>query len=113
MVNLIQVCFCLGVNMAYFLKIVNGYLRPVSETAYTPIYSQSFSPGITTPSGTAITLPNSETYSGKELQIFANGVYQEYLIDWNYYGSGSKTQVTFTYDLKTTDTIVFMKMRNE
>ncbi len=99
--------------MTYFQKIVNGYLRPVSETNYVAIYSETWVPGITTPSGTNVTLPNSGTYTGKELQIYINGILQTYLIDYVYIGSGTKTQVSFNLDLKTTDSIQFIRLRNE
>lgn len=99
--------------MTNFLRISNGYARPYSESSAVPIYTQAYVPGLTITAGTAVTLPSSGTYTGKELMIFVNGVKSEYLIDFNYVGSGTKTQVSFTFDLKSSDNIEFIKMRNE
>ena len=97
--------------MAKFLKIVNGYLRPVSETNTIPIYYQTYSPGTTITAGSAVTLPASGSYVGNELQVIVNNSIQTYLLDYNFVGTGTKTQISFTYDLFNTDTVVFFIQR--
>lgn len=71
-------------------------------------YQSSHQPGNIS-AFTAITIPDSETYEGKELKVYLNGVLQVVLSDYNYVGSGSKTQIAFTKDIVTTDTISYIK----
>jgi hypothetical protein len=91
--------------MAKFLQIVNGIPRMVSTSSTT--YDQLATIGGTITAGTAITLPSSQTYTGVELQVYVNGIFQEVTVDYNYVGSAPRTQVTFTYDLLTTDQLRF------
>ena len=68
-------------------------------------------------SGTSVTLTDSGTYSGNELNIKLNGIDLVPLRDYNYVGSGSaKTQVSFTFDLIGTrshpDVVEFYKENN-
>lgn len=108
--------------MAKFLRLFNGVPRHFDEAATTTIYDQeltvvSGSPangnqiqataGNTIPSGTSITLPQSGTYSGAELQILLNGQMLEAVFDYNYVGVGTRTQVQFTFDLVVGDRINF------
>jgi len=59
--------------------------------------------------GNAFTLPNAETYKSTELEVYLNGQLLENLIDYNYVGSIPRTQVTFTFDILTTDRLRFRK----
>jgi len=109
--------------MARFLRISGGVPRSFDEASSNPIYDEELlvvSSGasgeneINGPisAGTSITLPNSGTYEGEELEIFVNKFVQEDVLDFNYVGSGTKTQVQFTFDMEVDDVIVFRKTRN-
>ena len=74
----------------------------VSEPA---IYDETIDITQITPAGTAITLPNSQTYEGDELEVWYEGQRVDVTRDFNYVGSGSKTQITFVEDLMPGDTI--------
>lgn len=64
--------------------------------------------------GTSITLPNSQTYSGDELNVFLNGKNMTHLIDYNFVGAGpNRTQISFTFDLFVDDIVKFKIERNE
>lgn len=103
--------------MGNFLRLSAGVARSFAEGGSVAIYDQSLllvtsSPGagqiigpITT--GTNVTLPASQTYQGAELQIYLNGDRLETVYDYNYVGSGSKTQVVFTFDLVVGDRLDF------
>lgn len=104
--------------MANFLRLSNGLPRSFPESSSLTIYDQSLAvvasgatsgqingPVIT---GTSITLPGGQTYTGAELQIYLNGDRVEVVFDYTYVGSGSgKTQVQFTFDLMVLDRIDF------
>jgi hypothetical protein len=69
-------------------------------------------------SGTAITLPGSETFtlntnSVPNLQVYLNGDRTEQTFDWNVSGGGpSYTALTFTFNLVVGDRIDFRIERN-
>lgn len=99
--------------MANFLRLVNGQVRSFAESSSLAIYDQPLTVvasgaganqvnGPVT-SGTAIALPSSGTYVGQELEIRLNGQRIEALYDYNYVGSGTKTQVALTFDLAVGD----------
>jgi hypothetical protein len=103
--------------MAKFLRLVNGAARSFDEGASVTIYDQPLTvvpsgaganqingPVIT---GTAVTLPVGGTYSGAELEIRLNGQRLEQLYDYNYVGAGTRTQVSFTFDLAIGDRVDF------
>lgn len=103
--------------MAKFTRIVNGILRSYDEGSALPIYDEPLTivasgaganemngPVIT---GTAVTLPASGTYEGEELEVRLNGQRLEGLYDYNYVGSGTKTQVSFTFNLSVGDRLDF------
>lgn len=101
--------------MSNFLKLVNGI--PRGSTLTTTIYEQAISVvasgaganqinGPVT-SGTAITLPNSQTYSDIDLEVYLNGDRVAYLSDYVYVSSGARTQISFTFDLVVGDYITF------
>jgi len=59
--------------------------------------------------GNAYALPAAETYKDVELEVYLNGQLLENLIDYNYVGDIPRTQVTFTFDILTTDRLRFRK----
>lgn len=103
--------------MANFLRLVNGQPVSFAESASITIYDQpltvvasgaganQINGPVTT--GTNVTLPSSGTYTGEELEIRINGQRLEALYDYNYVGTGSKTQVAFTFDLAIGDRLDF------
>lgn len=103
--------------MAKFLRLANGVARSFDESASLTIYDQPLTVvasgaganqinGPVT-SGTSVTLPSSGTYVGEELEIRLNGMRLEALYDYNYVGTGSKTQVSFTFNLSVGDRLDF------
>jgi len=60
--------------------------------------------------GTALTLPNAGDYLGEELEIKLNAVVMVVGVDYQYIGTGVKTQIEFTFDLVENDSIVFTKV---
>lgn len=109
--------------MGLFLRLSNGFPRSFTEASSVPIYDQrltvvasgaSGSNQVNGPvvTGTSVTLPQSGTYSGLELQIYLNGDRLEDVADYTYVGSGgSKTQVQFTFNLVVGDTVDFVTQR--
>ena len=104
--------------MANVLSLVNGIPRTIQVSETSPvIYDQTItvvesSPGaneilgpVTT--GTDITLPNSQTYEGLELEVWLNGQRLEDSFDYNYIGSIPRTDLEFTFDLVVGDEIRF------
>lgn len=91
--------------MTKVLQLVNGIPRMVTTASL--IYDQLFTISGTITSGTSITLPSSGSFVGADLQVYVNGVIQELTNDYTYVGSSPYTQVTFTYNLLTTDTLRF------
>jgi len=118
--------------MARTLQLVNGRMRGVEDAASPTIYRPAKitivtgSPGAnelqtngndadSNPifvSGTAITLPDSGTYTGDELLVEINNM----PIDsdkYNSVGGSPFSQLSFTFDLYPDDKIEFKKFRNE
>lgn len=94
------------------LVLVNGVPRTI--TVLPTIYNQNYTVGaggITT--GVSITLPSSQTYSGSELDVELNGQAMDPGVDYTYVGSGSRTQVAFTFDLVQNDVITFKIIRGQ
>ena len=60
--------------------------------------------------GTPISLPNSEIYLGGELQVLLGVTPLEVGIDYQYVGSGVKTQIECTFDLIEDDELTFKKV---
>jgi len=92
------------------LALVRGVPRMM--TVLPTIYNQNYTVGaggITT--GTAITLPASQTYTGAELNVELNGQVMDPTVDYSYVGSAPRTQVSFTFDLVQNDVITFSIVR--
>lgn len=86
--------------MAKFLQLVNGVPRMVSESSSLTIYDQSVTIGAGgLATGAPLTLPNSQTYTDYELEVYFNGQRVEDSLDYNFVGVAPRTQITFTFDL--------------
>jgi len=57
----------------------------------------------------AITLPNSGNYEDVELQVFLNGKLINVTTDYDYVGSGTRTQIALKFDAEVDDIIRFYK----
>jgi hypothetical protein len=95
-----------------FLRIVNGVARMVNESSSTPIYEQELVIGSTVSSGSPVTIPNSETYTDLDLEVYLGGQRMDPGSDYQYVSTPPRTQVTFTFDLVAGDIIIFRKTRN-
>jgi len=105
--------------MGKFLRIVNGIPRMVEESGTPPIYDdyldvvQSGASGANEinvsdgETGDPVTLPNGGTYEGDELEVYLNGNRLEDVADYNWLGSGTRTQLAFTFDLEVGDRVRF------
>jgi len=107
--------------MARYVQISNGVLRGKDLASDIDIYDEeltvvSGSPGANEinpiAAGNPVTLPNSGTYQGVELEIHLNGQKMEDGLDYSYVGVVPRTQVTFTFDLEVGDLINFRKVRD-
>jgi hypothetical protein len=94
--------------MARYVTIVDGVPRLAVDPGVA-LYDQSYSVVAPITSGTAITLPASETYTGAELQVFLNGQLLDDTFDFNWVGSPPRTQITMTFDLVIGDVVRFLK----
>jgi len=104
--------------MGRFLRIINGMPRMADESSSPSIYDEyidivasgaganeiDVDDGET---GDPITLPDSGTYEGNELEIYLNGNRMEDVADYNWLGSGTRTQISFTFDLEVGDRVRF------
>lgn len=103
--------------MANFLQGINGRIKaaPVAgganpeETTLTVVSSGAGANEINGPvtTGVLVTIPDSVTYENTDLQVFLNGQQLDIVDDYNYAGSGTRTQVSFTFDLEVGDEISF------
>lgn len=94
--------------MSFALKLVNGIPRMVNLAG--SIYDETYTvPNGGLITGTNITLPSSGTYVGAELTVFLNGQYMQPVVDYTYVGSGTKTQIAFTFDLLEGELVRFRK----
>lgn len=111
--------------MGRFLRLVAGRQVSFDESSAPAIYEERLTvvPGapidsnqITGPvsGGTSLTLPQSGTYVGLELEVFYNGKRIKYgsLDDYVYVGAGTKTQIQLNFDIDIGDAIDFVKHRN-
>lgn len=105
--------------MAKFTRIVNGVLRSFDESGSPTIYDRTISivasgavsPDLNGPvtSGTNITLPSGQTYTGEELQVYLNGLRLDDVLDYN---TTSSTQIQMTFNLEAGDKLRFYIDRN-
>jgi len=109
--------------MSKKLALVGGLPRMVEESATPTIYDEYLLVVSGTPqnsneinvedagTGDPITLPNSGEYSGEELIVYLNGNRISDVFDYNYVGSGTRTQISLTFDLMVGDVLRFRKDR--
>ncbi len=105
--------------MGKFLRLINGIPRMVDESGTPTIYDDyldvvtSGASGANeinvadSETGDPITLPNGGTYEGDELEVYLNGNRLEDVVDYNWQGSGTRTQIAFTFDLAVGDRVRF------
>lgn len=92
------------------LQLVNGVAR--MQTILPTIYDREET-GLTITSGVAHSLPISQTYNSTELHIIINGIVMNVIDDYNYVGSPPRTQVTFTFNIVSTDFLRYIIWRNQ
>lgn len=103
--------------MGKFLRLSNGVPRSFQESASLTIYDESLTvvasgPGaneIVGPisAGVNVSLPEGQTYTAAELQIYLNGDRLEPVFDYAYVGSPPRSQVQFTFGLVVGDRLDF------
>jgi len=105
--------------MGRVLRIINGIPRQVDESggSSVTIYDESLTVVSGTPgageiqgpisAGTPITLPDSQTYTSEELEVRLNNIRGDVVSDYNYEGSGDRTQISFTFEVVVGDIIRF------
>jgi hypothetical protein len=102
--------------MAIYVKMINGLPRSYndgSSSYYQLLTVVAGAPGANqiavedVEAGDAVTLPASKTYSGPELKITLNNNLLEVTKDYNYVGSGARTQISFLFNLEVDDVIGF------
>lgn len=77
--------------MGKVARIVNGVVRQVDTALQYEATIVAPSGGYA--SGTNLTLPNGGTYFSKDLSVFLNGQLLEVGYDYNYVGTGTRTQI--------------------
>lgn len=93
-------------------RIVNGVQRLVDVTSTLPsIYDASEDIVSTITSGTAHTLPSSGTYQGDELEVYFNGQVLDPTTDYSSVGTGTKTQISFSFNLQAGDHMRYRTIR--
>jgi len=101
--------------MAKVLTGLNGKLKMVDSIDVT-IFDETITVVSGTPSGdkeiqgpvsagASITLPDSKTYEGQELEIWLNNIRLEDVLDYNFEGTIPRTQFSLTFDLVVGDKI--------
>ena len=84
-----------------------GVIATTTGTVYNEIVLVGVG-GLST--GVPLTLPSSETYLGDELEVKLGSTVLSVGTDYEYVGTGIKTQVAFTFDLVEDDEINFKKI---
>lgn len=85
--------------MGNFLRLQNGVPRSFVESGSPTIYDQGVDVASPITAGTSLTLPASQTYDSKELEVYLNGTRLENVLDYTYVGSPPRTQIQFNLDL--------------
>ncbi len=105
--------------MAKKLALTNGLPRMVDESSAPTIYDDYLTVVASGASGSNeineadaetgdnITLPNSGSYEADELEVYLNTNRMHDVFDYNYVGSGTRTQITMTFGLVAGDVIRF------
>jgi hypothetical protein len=111
--------------MGYKLQLVNKLPRMTAESSSGPTIYDEYLTVVSSgasgdheinvadaEAGDSITLPLSGTYEGDELEIYYNNTRLEDVVDYNWVGSGTRTQISLTFNAKTGDRIRFRVDRN-
>jgi hypothetical protein len=98
--------------LANFLRLSNGVARSFAESSATPMYEATYVVSGTLTTGTAISLPSSQTYNSTELEVHLNGQFLEPGVDYNYVGTIPRTQISFTFDLLNAERVLFLMTRS-
>ena len=95
--------------MGSFLRLSStGAPRQYAEAAAFTIYDQEVlvgGSGLTT--GSPLSLPSGQTYLDGQLEVFLNGQALMPVSDYSYYGGSPYTQVSFPFNLASTDLLRF------
>jgi hypothetical protein len=90
------------------LQLVAGV--PTMVTILPSIYSANTTLGSALTAGAYLTLPNSGTVVGSELEVRLNNVPQTFGVDWFV---ASSTQIYFSQNLNIGDVLTFLTLRNQ
>lgn len=107
------------------LALINGLPRMTAESAALPDIYDDYLTVVSSgasganeinladaEAGDNITLPNSGSYEGDDLEVYLNGNLLDVVFDYNYVGTGTRTQITLTFDAAVDDVIRFRKTRD-
>lgn len=91
------------------LRLATVVVAKPNETVLNVVASSPGANEIAGPisAGTPVTIPDSVTYEDTDLQVFLNGQQLDSVSDFNYEGTGTRTQVSFTFELIEGDNITF------
>lgn len=94
--------------MANVVQGISGMLRGASLSS--AAQEQEYTVAVSLLAAyTAITIPNGMTYQGADLQVFWNGQRKFVGKDFNYVGTGAKTQVSMNFDMYLNESLIFRK----
>ena len=88
--------------MAKFTRLVAGVLRSFDESSSLTIFDDQVLIASPVTTGTPVTLPGGQSYSGEQLEVYLNGQRLKLTDDYN---SVNSTQVSFTFDLLVGDKV--------
>ena len=81
--------------MARALQLINGVPRMTLISGADAIYDETFVTTETLFPASVVTLPNSGTYEGADLEVYRNGQFLEPDVDYTYEGAGPQySQIT-------------------
>jgi hypothetical protein len=94
--------------MASVLSLINGKPRTIQIGGASGIYDETYTVGSGgLPVNSIITLPNAGEYESADLKVFLHGQFWEDGVDFNYVGSGTRTQIEILEALNEGDTLRF------
>jgi hypothetical protein len=85
-----------------FTRLVGGVLKSFDESSSLTIFDNQVTVGSTITTGTSVTIPGGQSYTGEQLEVYLNGQRLKLTDDYN---SVSSTQVNFTFDLLAGDKV--------
>lgn len=94
--------------MGTALRTVRGMARMALVPGTSgDVYDETYTNGSEQPINTIITLPNSGTYADKDLEVYLEGILLEDGIDFDYVGTGTRTQIELLRVLPANDKLRF------